>query len=102
MINNRLYHTIIKRPNENDFRVQSHFGGTEILYRLEPHQESFCNSIVSKLNKHINYGRIDYVLDSGKPKLMELELFEPDLFLRENMIALNDFCKMIIKANNVL
>ena len=100
IIDNKLYHTVIKKPSENGFKVQSHFGGTEVLYSINPINKEFCENVLNSIGYKIHYGRIDYIVEKGNPKLMELELFEPDLFLRECNKALNQFCEMIIKADN--
>lgn len=99
-INGNLFHSVIKKPSKNGFKVQSHFGGTELLYSIEPINIEFCQSVLNSISHVIQYGRIDYIIENGNPKLMELELFEPDLFLRENKDALNEYIEMIIKADN--
>lgn len=100
IIDNKLYHTVIKKPANRGFKVQSHFGGTEVLYSIKPINKEFCENVLNSISDKINYGRIDYIIENGKPKLMELELFEPDLFLREYDKALNHFGDMIINYDN--
>ena len=96
IINNTLYHTVIKKPSGNGFKVQSRFGGTTGLYSTKPVNQEFCMSVLNAVANDIRYGRIDYIIENGSPWLMELELFEPDLFLRENPEALHDYCAMVL------
>ena len=96
IIDNKLFHTIIKKPRQDEFKVQSDYGGTVELVSEKAFQYNFCKKIIKRLNKNINYGRIDFIMQNGTPKLIELELIEPELFLPFNKNALEAFCEMAI------
>jgi glutathione synthase/RimK-type ligase-like ATP-grasp enzyme len=73
-------HAILKKPKNGDIRVQTEFGGQNIVF--EPDQEMIEE--VRKLLDHCSsvpaYARVDVVQSETTIKLMELELIEPDLF----------------------
>lgn len=77
----KFSHALIKKPKENDFRVQEEHGGS--LTSVSPSQEMIvqAETILDKINPLPLYGRIDFVRTSdNKFALMELELIEPSLY----------------------
>ncbi len=82
-------HAITKRPKPGDFRVQDDHGGT--VHACEPSIEQIelaerafaaCRSENRPLPV---YGRVDMVRDqNGSWRIMELELIEPELWLRNH------------------
>ncbi|MHC4954965.1 MAG: ATP-grasp domain-containing protein [Planctomycetota bacterium] len=74
-------HAVRKRAAAGDWRVQEEFGGT-----IEAHEPDTAELALAARSLHgIDhlYARVDLVRDaSGAPALIELELIEPDLFLR--------------------
>ncbi len=50
---------------------------------ISSQEELFAHRVVAPWKDELLYARVDYVLDdTGEPRLMELELVEPSLFLR--------------------
>ena len=86
----RFSHAVIKRPRSGDFRVQKEHGGT-----VEPIVPSA--SIIADAARAIAaasaagetplYARVDGCVVDGTLMLMELELLEPELFLRTDAAA---------------
>jgi glutathione synthase/RimK-type ligase-like ATP-grasp enzyme len=79
----KFSHAVLKTPKSGDFRVQHDFGGKERTaqppaFVLQAATEA-VNSVVETL-----YARVDGVVDGTNFRLMELELIEPALFLRES------------------
>jgi hypothetical protein len=78
-------HSVLKRPGSGDFRVQREHGGT--LEPLEP-----AASVIAAAKRAIAaipfgdaaplYARVDGCIVNGALRLMELEVLEPELFLR--------------------
>ena len=78
-------HAVLKRPRSGDFRVQSEHGGT-----LEPVEPTA--SVIAAGRRAIAgipfgegaplYARVDGCIVNGGLRLMELEVLEPELFLR--------------------
>ncbi|MCW9706680.1 ATP-grasp domain-containing protein [Fodinibius salsisoli] len=74
-------HTILKTPEQNDFRVQEEHGGR--LKKVEPEKElrSLGQEILEQLNPAPLYTRVDFVrTEQDSFALMELELIEPSLY----------------------
>ena len=79
----RVTHGLRKRAKPGDFRVQDDHGGT--VHPLEPsvEQVEFAERALAACDEVPAYGRVDLVrLDDGSLAVMELELVEPELWLR--------------------
>ncbi|HEU4904973.1 MAG TPA: hypothetical protein VFT19_02515 [Solirubrobacterales bacterium] len=82
-IDGRLSHTVRKRPASGDFRVQKERGGTSERCEPTPAERSVAELAITTLDSTPMHARVDLVAgDDGAPLLIELELIEPDLFLR--------------------
>jgi len=75
-------HAIAKRPQPGDFRVQPEYDGIIRAWRPEPDEHEAAERILAAVDEPLLYARVDLVrgLD-GAPRLIELELIEPDLYL---------------------
>ena len=78
----RYSHAVSKRPQPGEFRVQPEFQG--IIRGCEPEgdEREAAERILAAADEDLLYARVDLVrgLD-GTPRLIELELIEPDLYL---------------------
>ena len=82
MIAGEPSHLVRKVPAAGEFRVQASYGGTELLVEPDATAARVAELLRARV-ADLAYARIDYVLDEdGGPLVMELELTEPDLFLR--------------------
>jgi glutathione synthase/RimK-type ligase-like ATP-grasp enzyme len=84
-IDGRYSHAVLKRPRTGDFRVQREHGGS--IEALEPPRAVIeaAERILSKTSSSYEpllYARVDGCVVHGELLLMELELLEPELFLR--------------------
>jgi glutathione synthase/RimK-type ligase-like ATP-grasp enzyme len=64
---------------------------------MTPAERAFGESVVAPLAKDILYARVDTIDDAGTLRLMELELIEPSLFLRQSPPALERFVHAIVR-----
>lgn len=83
-------HSVLKRPRHDDFRVQREHGGTSVP--SEPSREVVDDARVAlraaeRARGASLYARVDGCVLDGQFVLMELELIEPDLFLRSHAEA---------------
>lgn len=88
-------HAVCKRPKAGDYRVQNDFGGTaERVDAGEPwiRQARACIAAAPALPV---YARVDGVVKDGRFLLMELEVFEPVMFLRQHAEAPMRFARAI-------
>jgi glutathione synthase/RimK-type ligase-like ATP-grasp enzyme len=83
VIDGEITHAVVKVPGAGDFRVQLHHGGAERSTEpTEAERDLALEAIdaVSHLAPAL-YARVDCVTVDGRPRLMELEVIEPALFL---------------------
>ena len=75
-------HCVVKHAAPGEFRVQDHYGGT--VEAVPPPDDVVAVSLeaLASLGVEHDYGRIDIVVHEGAAMVMEVELVEPDLFLR--------------------
>lgn len=84
----RFSHAVLKRAKLGDFRVQDDHGGTVHPYQPSDAEIAFCEAAMRACEPTPAYGRADLVRDNdGRLAVMELELFEPELWLREHAPA---------------
>jgi glutathione synthase/RimK-type ligase-like ATP-grasp enzyme len=83
-------HSVLKRPRPGDFRVQvEHGGGSEVREPDGPVIEAARRALAEAEQGRARslYARVDGCVMDGQFVLMELELIEPDLFLRAHAAA---------------
>ena len=92
-------HAAIKRARPGDFRVQTDFGGTVEPLDASAELLAFGEQVISVLEHPSLYARIDVVRanDGENLWLMELELIEPELFLRAHPEAPDRFAEAIAR-----
>jgi glutathione synthase/RimK-type ligase-like ATP-grasp enzyme len=78
----RFSHAMLKRPGDGDFRVQADFGGSLEAATPADQTVGFAEAVLAAAARPWLYARVDVVETEKGPVLMELELIEPDLFLR--------------------
>jgi glutathione synthase/RimK-type ligase-like ATP-grasp enzyme len=75
-------HAVVKRPKSGDFRVQPHLGGVTLPSKAPPGGVALAKQALAAAPAKATYARVDIVPDEeGTLRIMELELFEPALFL---------------------
>lgn len=98
-------HAVLKRARPGDFRVQEEHGG--LVHVEEPPAALISaaektlrgTSELLGLDRPLAYARVDLVeVPYGPPLLMELELIEPELFLRAHDAAPRRFAKACLDA----
>ena len=83
-VDGRHTHAVRKRPAPADFRVQPEWGGSSERVEAAPQELEAAEAVLSAVGRELMYARVDLVRDdAGALCLMELEIIEPRLFLRE-------------------
>ncbi|HSQ65920.1 MAG TPA: hypothetical protein VLM85_22015 [Polyangiaceae bacterium] len=80
----KFSHAVLKRPAGGDFRVQEEFGGrTEFTHPPDALIEEACRALAAA-GEDFLYARVDGVVSDARGGfcLTELEVVEPELFLR--------------------
>ena len=83
-------HGVLKRPKPGDFRVQVEHGGGSDFREPDDHVIDAAAGALAEAEAgraRSLYARVDGCIVDGQFVLMELELIEPDLFLRANPAA---------------
>ena len=92
--NGEFSHCVLKKPKENDFRVQEEHGGKFRSVVPTEQQISIAKNIVNKLSVLPLYARADLVrIDDNDFALMELEVIEPSLYLNTDKQSPERFAK---------
>jgi glutathione synthase/RimK-type ligase-like ATP-grasp enzyme len=80
-------HSVLKRARHGDFRVQNDFGGY-LEHALAPRSLiEQAQQIVDFVKEELLFARVDGLIIDENFHLMELELIEPLLFLRQDPAA---------------
>jgi len=100
----RFSHAVTKRPAAGDFRVQEELGGSSRAADAPAALVAWGEGVLDAAGAlcdvpvaEITYARVD-VLAEAAPRLMELELVEPSLFLRHAPDAAERFADAIVAA----
>jgi len=97
MVAGRLSHAVVKRPRPGDFRVHRRYGATRATVTAPGWLPDYCDRVLAALGGEPLYARIDFLLPRPEqPVLMEVELLEPDLYLREAEGAAAGFASALI------
>jgi len=83
-VDGKVSHAVRKIPASGEFRVHEKYGGRLERITPTPAVETFARYCLESSGFRTLYARADILFDSnGDPLLNELELIEPDLYLRE-------------------
>jgi len=87
VIDGEVTHAVRKIAADGEFRVQDDHGGT-----VQPHEPRDCEVAVASgalaaAPGAVSYARVDLVESQDGPRVMELELIEPELFFRQHSEA---------------
>jgi len=96
LFNGRYSHALRKIAKTGDFRVQDDHGGTVHSCQPTPAQIELAERTMAACQCRPAYGRVDMIRDnSGAWAVMELELIEPELWLRRHPSAAEAFAAAI-------
>ena len=88
-------HAVCKRPKAGDYRVQFQFGGTNENVEVSEALVAQARVCIAHAPTLPVYARVDGVVKDGKFLLMELEVFEPLMFLERDPEAPGRFARAI-------
>ena len=90
-------HSVLKRPQPGDFRVQKEYGGTSEPAPAPRRVLTVAEQVLAQVRWSWLYARVDLVDAVDGVRLMELEMLEPDLFLRHAPEAAERFARAIVE-----
>ena len=92
----KFTHSILKRAKTGDFRVQDDFGGTVHAYQETRDEVTLAQKVMAQCADMPVYGRVDIVWDDqGQPMVSELEIIEPELWVRQAPWSAEVFARAI-------
>jgi glutathione synthase/RimK-type ligase-like ATP-grasp enzyme len=74
-------HSVLKKPKNADFRVQTEFGGHTQSFSPNRQLTDLAENVLTKLPHPWLYARIDVVDWQNSPLISEVEVIEPSLYL---------------------
>lgn len=96
VLNGEVTHAVRKVAKPGDFRVQDDHGGTVHKYNPTNEQIKLALQAMCACEPKPIYGRVDMVCDNdGRWVVMEVELIEPELWLRFHPPASKQFAEAI-------
>lgn len=99
VIDGMVTHGVRKVPKAGDFRVQDDHGGSWTEYVPSDEEIAFAERAVAACAPRPLYGRVDLVRGPDRSlQLMELELIEPELWLRTHPAAAQRMARAIADA----
>ena len=99
VMNGQFTHAVRKNAKAGEFRVQDDHGGTVVEHQATEEEKHFAENAVKACPEMPYYARVDVVYNAeGKLAIMELELFEPELFFRYAPEAAEKLVQSIISA----
>lgn len=97
-IEGEFSHCIQKRPEESDFRCHEKFGASINLSTCPPEALHRARKILKLLPEESLYARLDFLRNEAHHfSLLEIELIEPDLFLRHAPSAAKSLAQALAK-----
>ena len=97
MIGGKYTHSVKKKAKKGDFRVQDDHGGRVEEYQPTNDEIIFAEKCLKASPFNHIYARVDIVYDNNNTiSLSELELIEPELWLRNNPNSANLFAEEVI------
>ena len=88
-------HAVCKRPKAGDYRVQFQYGGTQDTVHVSPALIAQARACIAHAPALPVCARVDGVVKDGRFLLMELEVFEPLMFLASDPEAPRRFARAI-------
>lgn len=99
LFDGKFSHAVRKMAKAGDFRVQDDHGGTVHDYSPSAQQIELAERVVACCQPLPAYGRVDLVRDqAGRWVIMELELIEPELWLRRYPPAAEAFARVLART----
>lgn len=97
----KFTHAVLKKAKPGDFRVQDDFGGSVHHYAPTDEEILFSENVVAQCSPVPVYARVDLIWDNeNRLCVSELEVIEPELWMRNHLPAAEAFADGIVAALN--
>ncbi|MCB9189593.1 MAG: hypothetical protein H6599_09990 [Flavobacteriales bacterium] len=99
LIGGEFTHAVLKRGKPGDFRVQDDFGGSAVPFEPNEKEKLFAKQCYDVLDIKPHYCRVDIIWDNDDQlALSELEMIEPELWMRTNPDAAMKLARSIYNS----
>lgn len=99
VFNGKFTHAILKKPKQGDYRVQDDWGGTVHPYSPTQEEITFAEDCFKACSTMPAYGRADILWGkNGDILLGELEIVEPELWIRNDPASARQFAQGVLEA----
>jgi glutathione synthase/RimK-type ligase-like ATP-grasp enzyme len=96
LFDGKFSHAVVKKAKAGDYRVQDDFGGSAHDYLASEEEIRFAEHVVASCHPLPVYARVDLIWDqSGQLCVSELELIEPELWMRKHQPAADYFAEAL-------
>lgn len=93
--NKKFSHAVRKKAAHGEFRIHSEYGGTRETMTPSKTTLDYGDAILKQVSQDLLYARVDLVESAQGPKLIELELTDPMLYLQNNVQAAENFATAV-------
>ncbi len=91
-------HGTQKQAKEGEFRIQDGYGGYALPYFADDKEKEFSERVAKACLSYAHFARIDVVYDDAETmRVMEVEVFDPELFFRFDRAAAEKLADVIMK-----
>jgi glutathione synthase/RimK-type ligase-like ATP-grasp enzyme len=94
-LNGTHSHSILKTPKRGDFRVQEEHGSEIVSVTPEAALREAGDAAITAIGQKLLYARVDLVRSGDAFRVMELEVIEPSMYLRNDAGAPDRFADAI-------
>lgn len=91
-------HGTVKRPANGEYRVQEEYGGSTTYLEMDKGLIDFSLSELETIKYPFSFVRVDVVNWENDPMISEIELIEPDLYMRCAPDSADLFAEAIINT----
>lgn len=91
-------HAVIKHPGADSILVQSEHGGRSERVALTPAQLTVARAMLDLLPEPAVFARVDMIFGDHAPMLMEIEVIEPELFVRHEAKAPEHLARTLVRC----
>ncbi|MCK6512018.1 hypothetical protein L6R29_18915 [Myxococcota bacterium] len=90
-------HSVRKIPKGGEFRVQDKHGGRACAEEVDREVRDVAEKILDSVGQTLLYARVDGIVQEDGFTLIELEIFEPELFFRMDAGAADRFAEVLMR-----
>ncbi len=96
--NKKYSHSVRKTPAANEFRIHTEYGGSRMPFSPGQDLIDSAAKILDLVSESLLFARVDFIVSTRGPLLVELELVDPMLYLACDTAAAGRFAENIAES----